>query len=197
MSDELRECPFCASKARLYDFDLSNGEHEFAVECLNDSCASRTGAMHPSADECIAAWNRRTDIETGEDYDKSFAELTVAYNLKCAEADALRAERDAALAELAKPREDWREDWQASFDSLTAEYDKQFARADAALAEAAKYKALWESVPWDAIRTAAAFALVDPYFAGGPPDPIEFQVRIVEGWLADHAPEPPDKEPQP
>ena len=99
-----------------------------------------------------------------------------------AERDALRAERDR-LRNINQTYE--------------AENRVQRAERDAAQAEAARYKALWESVPRDAIRTAAAFALVDPYFAGGPPDPIEFQVRIVEGWLADHAPEPQDKEPQP
>ena len=90
----------------------------------------------------------------------------------------LRAERDAAQAELAKPREDWREDWQASFDSLTAEYDKQFARADAAQAEAARYKALWDAVPWAALY-----------------DPSEAHNRYdIEQWYDAHAPKPQGEE---
>lgn len=53
--ERLEPCPFCGSEARL----ISGFEDNYVI-CRNDDCASAIVARSfSSADEAIAAWNRR------------------------------------------------------------------------------------------------------------------------------------------
>ncbi len=80
----------------------------------------------------------------------------------------LRAELKRLRAELAQPREDWN----ASFASLTAEYDRQFSRAD-------ELRAKWDAIPWGPIIACAGIAS----FQRGAPEAM----TVLE-WYKDNAP---------
>jgi Lar family restriction alleviation protein len=53
--DELKPCPFCGSEA-----SINSGTEDHYVVCRNDDCAAALIARSfSSAEEAIAAWNRR------------------------------------------------------------------------------------------------------------------------------------------
>lgn len=54
---ELRECPFCGTKATIEDFP---GEGEWTIRCVNGACWA-TIHGHDRADGAIAAWNTRVN----------------------------------------------------------------------------------------------------------------------------------------
>jgi hypothetical protein len=64
------------------------------------------------------------------------------------------------------------------------------AERDAAQAEAARYRALWEGVPWDEIDRCVIWAMAHPTGHG-----VEY-ADIVDQWLCAHAPQP-EQETQP
>ena len=60
MSDTLKPCPFCGSKARIYGNDGGNGE--WIARCTKlMSCGSR-GSAWLTEDEAGAAWNTRAPV---------------------------------------------------------------------------------------------------------------------------------------
>ena len=73
----------------------------------------------------------------------------------------------------------------ARVDEVAVEYLALRAECDAAQAEAAKYKALWEGVPWDDI--AAAIAHAEGSARGAWLDELK-------QWLAANAPQPQGEE---
>ena len=90
MSDTLKPCPFCGSKARIYGNDGGNGE--WIARCTKlMSCGSR-GSAWLTEDEAGAAWNTRAPVVA-----QSATTPTDPQTI-----DALLAELDDARSDLAK-----------------------------------------------------------------------------------------------
>ena len=73
----------------------------------------------------------------------------------------------------------------ARVDEVVVEYNALRAERDAALAEAAKYKALWESVPWKDLRTVHWHMPI-----GAPVQPF----KRVDVWMKNNGPQPQGEE---
>lgn len=60
----LKPCPFCGSKARLFFDNYSVG---FGVYCLRESeglkCSAAVLAVYESEELAAEAWNRRTNVQ--------------------------------------------------------------------------------------------------------------------------------------
>jgi Lar family restriction alleviation protein len=55
---ELKNCPFCGSKARVFELDNYGGN--FQANCLNKTCQANRGGWKNTKQAAIRAWNRRT-----------------------------------------------------------------------------------------------------------------------------------------
>ena len=63
---ELKPCPFCGSKAEIYENDYNSCRTvDYMVECSNDDCGGGT-ISDESKERAIAIWNHRTDKSQGE-----------------------------------------------------------------------------------------------------------------------------------
>jgi hypothetical protein len=82
MSEELKPCPFCGKPLEIVSIIRRDGIDGLSAQCPTWGCAGRQIAWDTAA-EVVAAWNTRP-VE-----------------------DALRAERDAALALAAKYKALW------------------------------------------------------------------------------------------
>ena len=64
--NELKPCPFCGDSPRIRRFELMEGfmDETYSVRC--DFCGASIDRWLSNQD-AIAAWNRRTPTNTGED----------------------------------------------------------------------------------------------------------------------------------
>ena len=126
MSNELKPCPRCGGLAKYFNIaPYGREEPHWIADCAADCPEGRSDGSEAAA---AAEWNSRP-VE-----------------------DALRAERDAALA------------------------------------EAARYKALWDAVPWDRLHEAT---LRLRYYEHQEPNASdECLADGLDAWLAAYAPQP-------
>ena len=61
MSNTLLPCPFCGGGAELREW--SSGTHYYRVECVDLEYCDCHGVSYSTAEEAIAAWNRRAQPE--------------------------------------------------------------------------------------------------------------------------------------
>lgn len=66
MSEELRPCPFCGSKAEM----VTNRSGDNFVRCTNRQCAAKTRLYHENENGARLAWNRRAERTCHYIYDK-------------------------------------------------------------------------------------------------------------------------------
>ena len=61
MTQKLKPCPFCGSKAVIYDHIHTGSECRYSVACADNGCyCSRLKNCTPMCKaEAISAWNRR------------------------------------------------------------------------------------------------------------------------------------------
>lgn len=56
--EELKPCPFCGKKPKLYNFQLSKA---YIVSCVNDNCKIRPETVvYQRKPYAIKAWNKRS-----------------------------------------------------------------------------------------------------------------------------------------
>ena len=66
MSDELKACPFCGSKAEM----VTNRSGDNFVRCTNRQCAAKTRLYHENEAGARLAWNRREERTCHYVYDR-------------------------------------------------------------------------------------------------------------------------------
>ncbi len=62
MIEELKPCPFCGGKAKLYPCRKPNGnglfrDYLYTVVCSNDNCHGKPS--YETREEAVKAWNKR------------------------------------------------------------------------------------------------------------------------------------------
>lgn len=66
MSDELKACPLCGSKAEM----VTNSSGDNFVRCTNRQCAAKTRLYHENEAGARLAWNRRAERTCHYVYDR-------------------------------------------------------------------------------------------------------------------------------
>ena len=62
MSEELKKCPFCGSKAYAYKSKNFLGQEYWGIECESNECIVHTMvADYSTKEEAIEAWNKRVN----------------------------------------------------------------------------------------------------------------------------------------
>lgn len=96
MSDELKACPFCGSKAEM----VTNSSGDNFVRCTNRQCAAKTRLYHENEVGARMAWNKRAETACDRD-----ALLATARELESAYPDS----RDVAMTMMEDAAHDIRE----------------------------------------------------------------------------------------